>query len=229
MREWRVRDRLDFLHVKDPKIPLPLAEPIQRVMVRADVGWWGLAARRSIEHAAQRDAIHDAAMHAKAHDAARELVHHDEHPIGPQDRRLASKQVETPQTVLRMTEHREPRRPRRVWLWPVSRGENAAHDILVDGNLERQSDLLRDAWTLPRRIALFHVNDGSHQVAAWSPRARLLPDRGREQQAIFPGLQRSMKAQERGRLQDNRGTDQPARAHDERTHASNDAVRDAEI
>jgi hypothetical protein len=38
MRERRVRDRLDFLHVKDPKIPLPLAEPIQRVMVRTDVG-----------------------------------------------------------------------------------------------------------------------------------------------------------------------------------------------
>jgi hypothetical protein len=38
-----------------------------------------------------------------------------------------------------------------------------------------------------------------------------------------------MKAQERGGLQDDRGTDQPIRAHDECTHASNDAGREAEI
>ena len=38
-----------------------------------------------------------------------------------------------------------------------------------------------------------------------------------------------MKAQERGGLQDNAGTDQPSRAHEERTHASDDAIRQAEI
>jgi len=38
-----------------------------------------------------------------------------------------------------------------------------------------------------------------------------------------------MQAQERGGLQDNRGTDQPARAHEERTHGSHDAIREAEI
>src|SRR5262245_40963790 len=77
MRERSVGNRLDFLDVQDPQIPLPLAEPIQRIMVRADVGWRRLAMRRSIEHAAQRDAVDYAAMHAKVHDAARELVHHD--------------------------------------------------------------------------------------------------------------------------------------------------------
>jgi hypothetical protein len=38
-----------------------------------------------------------------------------------------------------------------------------------------------------------------------------------------------MKAQARGGLQDNRGTNQPPRAHEERTHASNDAIGEAEI
>src|SRR5262249_3980963 len=115
MREWRVRDSLDFGHVENPQIPLPLLEPIQRVMVGADVGWRCLAARRAIEHAAQPDAVHDAAMHAKPHDAMRAVVHHDEYPMGPQDRRLAAEQVETPQTVLRLTEHGEPGRHRRRW------------------------------------------------------------------------------------------------------------------
>src|SRR5262249_31328358 len=86
-------------------------------------------------------AVHDAAMHAKAHDAARELIHDDQHPVGPQHCRLAAKQVETPQTVLRVTEHGEPGRPSRVWLRPVPRGENAPHDILVDGDVEAIVDL----------------------------------------------------------------------------------------
>src|SRR5262245_12960976 len=122
----------------------------------------------------------------KPHDAARELVHHDEHPIGPQQCRFAAKQIETPQTVLRVTEHREPGRPRRVWLRLVPRGEDAPHHILVDGNIEGQGDLLRDSWTPPRWIPPCHVDDGGHHVAARPSRARLLPCCGGEQQAVFP-------------------------------------------
>src|SRR5262249_961851 len=110
-------------------------------MVRADVGWRGVTARRSIEHAAQGAAVHHAAMHAKAHDTPRELVHHDEHPVRPQDRGFAPKQVETPQTVLGVTERREPGWSSRVWLRAVFRGENAPDDILVDRDVERQGDL----------------------------------------------------------------------------------------
>src|ERR1700676_2763497 len=59
------------------------------------------------------------------------------------------KQIDAPQTVLRVPEDREPRRSRRVWLRPVPDGENASHHILVHGNPERQGDLLRDPWTTP--------------------------------------------------------------------------------
>jgi len=38
-----------------------------------------------------------------------------------------------------------------------------------------------------------------------------------------------MEAQERGGLQDDRGTDQPARAHEERTRASNNAISQTEV
>jgi hypothetical protein len=107
---------------------------------------------------------------------------------------------------LHVTERREPGRPCRVWSRPVPRGKNA-HDILVDGNVEGQHDLLGDSWTTPCRIAPFHIEDGGHHVVAGSARARFLPDRGREQQAIFASLQRSMKAEERCGLQDNPGTD----------------------
>ena len=110
VRERHVRHRLDFLHVEDPQIRLPLVESIQRIMVRAQISGPALTSRRAIEHPAQPHAIHDTAMHAKAHDAARALVHHDEHPVCAQDGRFAAKQIETPQTVLRVTEDCEPGR-----------------------------------------------------------------------------------------------------------------------
>src|ERR1700694_5338 len=135
-------------------------------MVRAEVCGRGVAARGSVEHSTQPHAIHDAAVYAEAHDATRELVHHHEHPVCTQDGRFASKQIDAPQTVLRVPEDREPRRPRRVWLRPVPNGENASHHILVHGNPESQGDLLRDPWTTPGRISSFHVDDSGDDKSA---------------------------------------------------------------
>ena len=74
MRERRVRHRLDFLHVTDAQVRLPLMELVQPIMVRAEVCRLGVAARGSVEHSTQPHAIHDAAVYAEAHDATRELV-----------------------------------------------------------------------------------------------------------------------------------------------------------
>jgi hypothetical protein len=47
--------------------------------------------------------------------------------------------------------------------------------------------------------------------------------------ARLPLDQRSMKAQQRGRLEDDRGADQPARAHEGGTQAGDHAIRGTEI
>src|SRR5262245_3186238 len=49
-----VRHRLHFTDVEDPQVRLPLMKPVQRIMVRTEVGRQKLAARRAIEHSAQR-------------------------------------------------------------------------------------------------------------------------------------------------------------------------------
>ena len=185
--------------------------------------------RSSVEHSTQPHAIHRAAVHAEADDAPRELVHHHEHPVCTQDGRFASKQIDAPQTVLRVPEDREPRRSRRVWFRPVPDGENASHHILVHGNPESQGDLLRDPRATPGRISSFHVDDSGDDLLTGSLRARLRPHRRREQPAIFPPDQRSMEAQERGGFQDDGGTDQPARAHEQRAHAGDEAISEAEV
>jgi len=80
-----VRHRLDFLDVEDPQVRLPLMKPVQRIMVRTELGGRRLATRRVIEHPAQRHPVHDATVHAESHDAPCPLVHHDEHPVRVED------------------------------------------------------------------------------------------------------------------------------------------------
>ena len=96
MRQRNVWHRLDFLHVEDSQIRLPLMEPIQRIMIRAEALWQNLAANRSPEHAAQRCPVHSAAVYAKPDQASRELVHHHENPMASQDGGFASEQIATP-------------------------------------------------------------------------------------------------------------------------------------
>jgi hypothetical protein len=154
-------------------------------MVRADVCRRSVATRRAIEHAAQPHAIHGAALHAKAHDATRAVVHYDEHPVGAQDGRFAAKQIETPQTVLGVSKSHQPGRPRQVWSWIRPHGENAPHDVLVDGNAEGQADLLSDAWTTPGRIPPFHVDDCGDEVRGESPGPRFPSYRSENNRRYF--------------------------------------------
>jgi hypothetical protein len=125
-----------------------------------------------IEHSAQPDAIHDTTMHGKAHDATRAVVHDDENPVGAQDGGFASKQIETPQTVLRVTEDGEPGRPSRVWSRLAPNGKNAPHHILGDGNREGQGDLLSNPWTPASRVPPFHVDNCGDDFlggSLWAP------------------------------------------------------------
>ena len=111
--------------------------------------------------------------------------------------RFAPKQIKTPQTVCRVTKHREPGRSRRVWCRLVPNSKNAPHHILVDGNTERECDLVRDPGTSPAWVPLLHVDDRSDDVLAGTLGARPRRPFGREEAAIRPLDQRSMKAQHR--------------------------------
>src|SRR4030095_5249952 len=55
-----------------------------------------------------------------------------------EDGRFAPKQVQTPQTVLRVTKNREPGRPRRGWFRLIPSRQNASHHIRGDGKTEGQ-------------------------------------------------------------------------------------------
>jgi hypothetical protein len=72
----------------------------------------------------------------------------------------------------------------------------------------------------------FHIDDSGHHFLSRPLWTWLRLHVGREQPAIFPLGQRSMKAEARGGLQDDRGTEQSPWADEERTVARDDAIGD---
>jgi hypothetical protein len=85
-----VRHRLDLADVEDPQVRLPLMKPVQRIVVRTEVGGRGLVAGRMIEHPTQRHPVHDTTVHGETHDTSCPMVHNDEHPVRVKDDRFAS-------------------------------------------------------------------------------------------------------------------------------------------
>ena len=90
MRQWNVRDGLDFCHVQYPDVGLPLVEPIQGIVIGAEeVRHPALPSNGAVEHATKCDTIDRAGMDAEANDPARVLIHDHQNPVGTQRCRLA--------------------------------------------------------------------------------------------------------------------------------------------
>ena len=126
-----VRNCLDFRNSENTEVRLPLMKPIQRIVIGAEIFRQAGASNRLFEHPAERQAIDDSALDPESDDSACVLVHDDQHPIRLQGNRFTSKQVEAPQTVLYLTDERQPRgtafRRRR----PVMQSQNPPNDILI--------------------------------------------------------------------------------------------------
>jgi hypothetical protein len=117
---------------------------------------------------------------------------HDQHdPVAAQDDRFNAEQIDTPDTVLRLSDEGQPRRPIGIRLGSKAHSKHASHDIFVDLNTKGVSDLLGDTDTTEFRIAVLHLDDGRDELLGWAFRARLSPSARRgEQQAIFAMGQR---------------------------------------
>jgi hypothetical protein len=98
MGQWNVRDGLDFCHLEYPQIRLPLMEPIERIIVGAQV-LRQPAMPGAVEHPTEGDTIDLSRMDAEANDPARVLIHDDQDPMGSQCCRLAPEQIHAPEAV----------------------------------------------------------------------------------------------------------------------------------
>jgi hypothetical protein len=105
MRQGNAGDALDFCHLQNAQIGLPLMELIKRIVVGAEIlRHPELPSKGAVEHSTKCHAIDRAGMDAEANDPSRVLIHDDQDPVGPQRGRLAAEQIYTPEAVFHVAE-----------------------------------------------------------------------------------------------------------------------------
>ena len=132
-----------------------------------------MPSKGAVEHATECDTIDGPGMDAEPNDPARVLIHDDQDPVSPQRGRLAAEQIDTPEAVFHVAQERQPRGTPGGLSWPVVLGENPSNHVLVDGDVERQGQLLGDSRTAPVGITLLHFDDHTDEFCVRSFRAGL--------------------------------------------------------
>jgi hypothetical protein len=186
MGQGNVGDALDFSHLQDPQIGLPLVKLIKRIVVGAEVVWQpALPSNGAVEHSKECDPIDRTGMNAEADDPARVLIHDDQNPVGPQRGRLAAEQIHTPEAVFHVPQQRQPGGPSGARFRQIVMGENPSHHVFVDWDVEGQGDLFSDSRTAPARIPLLQFQDRMDQFCTRSFRAGLAMAVGGEQHTVL--------------------------------------------
>ena len=117
----------------------------------------------------------------KADDSAGVLIHDDEDPVSPQGCRLAAKQVDTPETVLEVTDEGQPGRAAGMGHESEMYGQDAPDYVFIDGDAKSQGNLLSDPWAAPGWVALFCGDNCIDEVFGGSFWPGLTPALGRKQ------------------------------------------------
>jgi hypothetical protein len=107
--------------------------------------------------------------------------------------------------------------------------QHTADNVLIDLHTESQRDLLRNAGATPAGITPLHCHYSLDEVFVGSLRARPTAAPGRKQHAVLSFAQQTVEMQQSGRLQNDGGTKDTCRAHEQGTQAGDDPIRGTQI
>ena len=99
-------------------------------------------------------------------DPAGVLIHDDQDPVGPQPGRFAPEQIDTPETVLQVSNEGQPGGTTGVLFRAIVTGENPSDNVFVDWDVESQGNLLSNSRTAPGGIALLCLDNGFNEFFA---------------------------------------------------------------
>src|SRR5215831_10991565 len=131
--------------------------------------------------------------------------------------------------VLCVTEKRKPGRTSRIRFRSVMNAQHTADNVLIDLHTESQRDLLSNAGTTPAGITPFHCHDGLDEVFVGSLRAGPTAVFRRKQHAVLSFAQHTVEMQQSGRLQNDGGTKDTCRTHEQRAQAGDDPIRGTQV
>src|SRR6516164_4059084 len=109
------------------------------------------------------------------------------------------------------------------------KAQHSADNVLIDLHTESQRDLLSHARTTPAGIPPFHCHDGLDEVFVGTLRARPTAVPGRKQHAVLSFEQHTVEMQQSGRLQNDGGTKDTSRTHEQGAQAGDDPIRGTKV
>jgi hypothetical protein len=171
---------LDLVNFEYPQVRSAAMESEQRIVVRTQMLRERLSRSGLVKHATDRHAIDVSRLDANADDPAREQIHDDHDPVALEHNRFTSEQIDAPQAVLHVVDEREPGGVLISGGRSELPSEDAAHDIFVNLDAKRVSNLPGNARTPESRIAALHFENRRDEFlrrpfGPWS-----LTDSGRE-------------------------------------------------
>ena len=185
----------------------------QGIVDGIQVGWRSWAENNVTKHPADRRTIRRAATHDKPDNPTRVLVHHNHHPMRPEDQRLTAKQVDAAETVLAVTEKCQPGRTPGAGIRPVVLGQHTPHQMFVHRDIESQGHLIGNPLVAESRIPSLHLHDSCNQLGRRALWPRSSVSFGRKQFPVLALHQQPLKAQYRGGLQNDCATMQARPPH----------------
>lgn len=202
---------------------------VQRIVIGAQIFRQACTSDCLLNIAAETQAIDDSSLNSKPDNSTCVLIHHHEHPIRLQADRFTSEQVDIPQTVLHVTDERQPGWTVVQRRRPEMQSQNPPNHVLINRCSESQIDLLGNLRTSQFGLRCFISTTAWIKSAVGTLWPRFCSLFWRKQQPILALHHRPMKTQERRRLERDRRTTTPRRRNPKGTESRDQAIQDAEI
>lgn len=130
---------LNFGHIQDSHIGLPLMETTKWIVVGIEVFRDGAVASNGVvEHSAEGDTVDRAVMQFKPNDLARVLIHDDQYPLVRNPADSQRKRSKLQRLSFRCPRKVSQEGPPGVRLGWVMRRQDAANDLLIEREAERR-------------------------------------------------------------------------------------------
>ena len=165
----------------------------QGIMVRAQVPWRVRANYDGVEHLAQGLAIDYLRLHPESNESTCELIHHHEHPMALKRHGLTSEEIHAPQTILHLTQEREPGRPITTRFWSGVFNQNSSNHVFIERDPKGPRNDQGHSGAAEAGIAAFEFHNGPNECVRRTFRPWLRSSLRREQHLIFSANEALMK------------------------------------
>ena len=155
-----------WVDTKDTEVCFPLKELKERIVVETEASGSCVSGGGFTEHSAERRSVDGDRLDSEANNPSRILVHHHQDPMSLEADRFRPEQIQTPETILGMTQQRKPGGAKVGSSRLEVLFQDSANHVLVDAHSKRIGDLFGVASTTTPGITALEFKNGLNDFLA---------------------------------------------------------------